>query len=128
MSESAFANNTNNVILKENNIPPKSRWLIIALAIGLIVITVALVIILYFSVGRKKHKSIRRSRPFHPNRTDVLEKDNSITANYVINQGDTDTLLFHPSFIDLIETIKVNENISNITNILTFENSGSHKV
>lgn len=46
----------------------------------------------------------------------------------MINEGDKDTTLFHSSYLDSIESIKINDNPINITNSYTFEKSGNNKV
>ena len=132
---------SNNVILKDpklsNNVPAinpvnssKNFSLIPILSIiGLVaVLTIALPLIIRFSTKNDK-KYIRL--PFNstqPNKTAELQKDNSIIANYVINEGDKDTTLFHSSYLDSIESIKINNNPINITKSYTFEKSGNNKV
>ena len=132
---------SNNVILKDpklsNNISainsvnsPKNFSLMPILSIiGLVaVLTLTLPLIIRFCTNKDK-KYIRL--PFNstqPNKTDELQKDNSITANYLINEGDKDTTLFHSSYLDSIESIKINDNPINITNSYTFEKSGNNKV
>ena len=138
MSEVAFApqkGNINTIIVDKNlsqntacsnavNAPKSISLIPIASIIGITaVLAIVLPLAIRFGGSNDKHY-IRRSF----NSTASNKKNNSITENYIIKSGDEDTLLFHSSYLDSIESMKINDNPTNITNSITFDNQGTNKV
>ena len=129
-------NNTNNKInlqdpnpnlnTQASNNPNSSKnfsLIPIAAVIGIsLILALVLSLVICLSNKNNKHYTLRAFN------STSIEKDNSIKAYYIIHKGDEDTLLFHQSYLDSIESIKINGNDVNITNTKTFENSGNNQV
>ena len=98
---------------QKKQIPKNPLPIIIIFALA-VLITVVLVIIVHFCT--KKNKAIRSFRYKEKDK-----KQNIINAKYVLNENQDETTLFHSSYNDLLESIKVNGIERNITNTMKLE-------
>ena len=118
----------NNISTSELNKPnaiqsPNKNLFPLLLVLTLVGLTLiaAIILIIVFSCTKDNHPYIKL------NRTTKVNKPNIISMNYVIDEDNSKTVLFHPSFIDSVESIKINGENSNITNIKNL-NKGNNEI